>query len=75
MATKKSKKTKKTVLVEDKKEEVVVAKKEQKVEKELKVAKYQVILATKTYYVVNKNGQNVTIYKKNDYKKGDMVIL
>lgn len=36
---------------------------------------YEVILATSTYYIINKNGVNVTIKEKNNYKKGDIVIL
>lgn len=42
---------------------------------ELKVAEYEVILATPTYFVINKNGNNVTIKKNNNYRKGDMATL
>lgn len=42
---------------------------------ELKVATYEVILAKPSYYVINKNGTNLTINKKNNYKKGDIVTL
>jgi len=42
---------------------------------ELKVAEYEVILATQTYFIINKNGTNVTIKQKNNYKKGDIVTL
>lgn len=37
--------------------------------------KYEVILATPTYYIINKNGKNITIKEVNSYKKGDIVIL
>ena len=37
--------------------------------------KYEVILATPTYYIINKNGKNITIREVNSYKKGDIVIL
>lgn len=36
---------------------------------------YMVVLATPTYFIINKNGLNVVINKKNNYKKGDIVIL
>lgn len=42
---------------------------------ELKVAEYEVILATPTYFIINKNGNNVTIKKNNNYRKGDMATL
>lgn len=42
---------------------------------ELKVAEYEVILATPTYFIINKNGNNVTIKKNNNYGKGDMATL
>jgi len=37
--------------------------------------KYEVILATPTYYIINKDGRNITIKEVNNYKKGDIVIL
>lgn len=33
----------------------------------------KVVLATPSYYIINKNGSNVTIYGKNDKKRGDTV--
>ena len=42
---------------------------------ELKVAEYEVVLAKSTYFIINKNGINVTIKKINNYKKGDIVTL
>lgn len=42
---------------------------------ELRVAKYEVILARPTYFIINKNGLNITINKKNNYKKGDIITL
>lgn len=42
---------------------------------ELKVAEYEVILATPTYFIINKRGNNVTIKKNNNYRKGDIVTL
>lgn len=52
---------------------------EPKVEEENKKVidtnKYEVVLATPTYYIVNKNGKNTTIKEVNNYKKGDIVIL
>ena len=33
----------------------------------------KVVLATPSYYIINKNGSNVTIYEKNDKKRGDTV--
>lgn len=60
-------------------EEVIISDEEEpKVEEEIaKVidTKYEVILATKTYYIINKDGKNITIKELNNYKKGDMVIL
>lgn len=57
-------------------EAVVTNEIEPTVEKvELKVAEYEVILATPSYYIVNKNGVNVTINKKNNYRKGDMATI
>ena len=38
-------------------------------------AKYEVILATPYYYIINKNGSNITIKGLNNYKKGDIVSL
>lgn len=60
-------------------EEVIILNEEEpKVEEENKKVidtKYEVILATPTYYIVNKNGKNITIKEVNNYKKGDIVIL
>lgn len=36
---------------------------------------YEVVLATSSYFIVNKNGLNVVINKRNNYKKGDIVTL
>lgn len=36
---------------------------------------YEVILATPSYYVVNKDGINITINEINNYKRGDKVNL
>lgn len=33
----------------------------------------KVVLATPSYYIINKNGSNITIYGKNDKKRGDTV--
>lgn len=48
---------------------------EPKVEEEIKVidTKYEVVLATPTYYIINKDGKNITIKEVNNYKKGDIV--
>lgn len=81
MANKKSykKKVENIVVTEptiESEETVVTNEVEPTVEKvELKVAEYEVILATPTYFIINKNGVNVTINKKNNYKRGDMVII
>ena len=60
-------------------EEVIILNEEEpKVEEENKKVidtEYEVILATPTYYIVNKNGKNITIKEVNNYKKGDIVIL
>jgi preprotein translocase subunit SecD len=48
---------------------------EPKVEEKKDTAKYEVILATPTYYIINKNGVNKTIKEINNYKKGDLVTL
>ena len=37
--------------------------------------KYEIILATSCYFIINKDGNNVTINKLNNYKKGDMISL
>jgi hypothetical protein len=58
--------------------EEVEIKEEPKVDEEDKKVidtKYEVILATPTYYIINKNGKNITIKEVNSYKKGDIVIL
>lgn len=34
---------------------------------------YEVVLATKTYFIIDKNGVNEVINETNEYKKGDMV--
>ena len=47
---------------------------EPKVEKK-DTAEYEIILARPTYYIINRNGQNVTIKEINNYKKGDKVTL
>ena len=39
-----------------------------------KGAEYEVILARPSYYIINKNGRNITIKEINNYKKGDKVI-
>ena len=44
-------------------------------EVKLQIARYEVVLATPTYFVVNKKGTNVTIKRINNYKKGDMVTI
>lgn len=36
---------------------------------------YEIILARPDYFIINKNGTNELINKKNNYKKGDMVRL
>lgn len=36
---------------------------------------YEIILATPSYYVVNKDGINITINEINNYKRGDKVTL
>lgn len=35
----------------------------------------EILLATPTYFVVSKNGVSITINEKNNYKRGDEVIL
>lgn len=85
MANKKSSKKKtnniastKTVTkpVIEAKEVKVIAEEEPKTEKaENKVMEYEVILATPAYFIINKEGVNLTIKKQNNYKKGDMVSL
>lgn len=59
-------------------EEVIISNEEEpKVEEENEKVidtKYEVILATPTYYIINKNGKNITIKEINNYKKGDIVI-
>ena len=58
--------------------EEVEIKEEPKVDEEEKKVidtKYEIVLATPTYYVVNKGGKNITIKEVNTYKKGDIVIL
>ena len=52
------------------------------VEKEPKVVeikedftKYEIILATPSYYIINRDGKNITIKEINNYKKGDIVTL
>lgn len=47
---------------------------EPKVEKKDTI-EYEIILARPTYYIINRNGQNVTIKEINNYKKGDKVTL
>ncbi len=37
--------------------------------------KYEIILATPSYYIINKDGKNITIKEINNYKKGDIVTL
>lgn len=46
-----------------------------KEEKKVIDTKYEIVLATPTYYIVNKGGKNITIKEVNTYKKGDIVIL
>lgn len=48
---------------------------EPKVEEIKGTTEYEIILARPTYYVINKNGQNITIKEINNYKKGDKVTL
>lgn len=58
--------------------EEVEIKEEPKVDEEEKKVidtKYEIVLATPTYYVINKGGKNITIKEVNTYKKGDIVIL
>ena len=58
--------------------EEVENKEEPKVDEENKKVidtKYEIVLATPTYYVINKDGKNITIKELNNYKKGDIVIL
>lgn len=56
-------------------EAVVTSNIEPTVEKKNEAIEYRVILATPTYFIINKNGVNVTINKRNNYKKGDVVVL
>lgn len=60
-------------------EEVIIFNEEEpKVEEENKKVidtEYEVVLATPTYFIINKNGKNTTIKEINNYKKGDIVIL
>lgn len=35
----------------------------------------KILLATPTYYVVNKNGVSLTINAKNNYKRGDEILM
>ena len=35
----------------------------------------RILLATPTYFVVSKKGVSITINEKNDYKRGDEVII
>ena len=59
-----------------KKEEIIVDNQEKPIVEEKSSAhEYDVILATPTYYIVNKDGFNITIKELNNYKKGDKVIL
>lgn len=77
MASKKKKKYNKPAKVEKAPvsvveiEEVIIAE-ENKNEGKIK---YEVILATPTYYIINKNGTNALIKENNNYKKGDMISL
>lgn len=52
----------------------VIEVEEPKVEKK-DTTEYEIILARPTYYIINRNGQNVTIKEINNYKKGDKVTL
>ena len=46
------------------------------IDEEVKVEQeYEIILARPDYFIINKNGINELINKKNNYKKGDMVRL
>lgn len=54
-----------------------VSKKEETAKKEVvcQTKEYRVLLSTPTYYIIDKNGVNVTIKGQNNYKKGDIVKL
>lgn len=34
----------------------------------------RVLVAAPTYYVINKNGQAITIHEKNNYRRGDEIL-
>lgn len=36
---------------------------------------YRIIIATPTYFVINKDGTNTVVHKKNSYRRGDEVEL
>lgn len=40
-----------------------------------KEEKYIIVLARPSYFIINKNGNNIVINQINNYKKGDVVIL
>ena len=73
MATKKNTKANNTV-VETVKKPITEIEEITEIE-DPRVSEYEVILAKPTYYVVNKDGSNVTIKEINNYKKGDKVTL
>lgn len=54
-----------------------VSEKEEITKKEVvcQTKEYKVLLSAPTYYIIDKNGVNVTIKGQNNYKKGDIVKL
>lgn len=47
-------------------------KKETKVSKEKTLCR--IVLATPTYYVINKNGVTITVNEKNNYRRGEEIV-
>ena len=60
---------------EEKVSAIEVEKEPEVVEIKEDFTKYEIILATPSYYIVNRDGKNITIKKINNYKKGDIVTL